>query len=144
MKIENIENVEKLNKRNYLAKVKTLLLLIFLLFISVPAQSQKMQDVVYLKNGSIIRGTIIEMIPDKTIKIESGDNLFVYNMEDIEKIVKEIDKKSSTNKKNFLTLNALGILFGQGLSLQYERRIGELSIQKTFEIAGGPTILLGT
>lgn len=51
---------------------------------------QQMQDVVYLKNGSIIRGEIIEQIPNQTIKIKTADgSVFVYSMSDIERIVKE-------------------------------------------------------
>ena len=53
------------------------------------AQDQK-QDVVYLKNGSIIRGYIIEQIPNQTIKIKTSDgSVFVYSMNDVEKITKE-------------------------------------------------------
>jgi hypothetical protein len=29
--------------------------------------NKKMEDVVYLKNGAIIRGVIIEQVPDKTL-----------------------------------------------------------------------------
>ncbi len=53
------------------------------------AQSSK-QDVLYLKNGSIIRGTIIEFIPDKTVKIQTADSsLFVFSSLEVEKIQKE-------------------------------------------------------
>ena len=48
----------------------------FLMFaaISIIAIAQQnYQDVVYLKNGSIIRGVIIEQIPNKSIKIETSD-----------------------------------------------------------------------
>lgn len=49
-----------------------------------------MQDVVYLNNGSIIRGTIIEQVPNKTLKIKTSDgSVFVYDIADIEKIAKE-------------------------------------------------------
>ena len=48
------------------------------------------EDVVYLKNGGIIRGQIIEQIPNQSLKIETvGRNVFVYKFEEIEKIVKE-------------------------------------------------------
>ena len=47
-------------------------------------------DVVQLKNGSIIKGTIIEQVPDSQIKIKTKDeNIFVYKMDEIEKITKE-------------------------------------------------------
>lgn len=43
---------------------------------SINAQTNY-EDVVYLKNGSIIHGIIVEQIPNESIKIESGPNTFV-------------------------------------------------------------------
>jgi len=52
--------------------------------------SGELQDVVYLKNGSIIRGLIIEQVPNVSIKIQTSDgSVFFYKMEEIEKITKE-------------------------------------------------------
>ena len=49
------------------------------------------KDVVYLKNGSVIKGTITEQIINVSIKIETGDgSIFFYKMEEIEKVAKEI------------------------------------------------------
>ena len=54
------------------------------------------QDVVYLKNGSVIRGIIIEQVPNKSLKIETADrSVFVYQMDEIEKLVKEPSKSNS-------------------------------------------------
>ena len=64
---------------------------LFILFLHSDAISQnaKLQDVVYLKNGSIIHGTIIEEVPNKSVKIETRDgDIFVYQMDEIEKITK--------------------------------------------------------
>ncbi|MDR0872863.1 MAG: hypothetical protein LBN27_05265 [Prevotellaceae bacterium] len=74
--------------------IKKSIVLISMLFIFVSAFSQNIyQDVVYLKNGSIIRGMIIEQIPSQSLKIETADsNLFVFQMNEIEKITKEITK----------------------------------------------------
>lgn len=62
------------------------------------------QDVVYLKNGSVIRGIIIEQVPNKSIKIETSErNIFVFQMDEIEKITKEpVAKKSNLHSKNSL------------------------------------------
>jgi len=67
--------------------MKKHLALVLLVFISVIAFGQSnYQDVVYLKNGSIIRGIVIEQIPNKSIKIETSDkSVFVYQMDEIEK-----------------------------------------------------------
>ena len=62
--------------------------LLFLL--STIGFSQQYEDVVYLKDGSVIRGLIVEQIPNKSIKIKSGKNLFVYQIDEIEKLTKEI------------------------------------------------------
>ncbi|RLD34094.1 MAG: hypothetical protein DRJ15_00545 [Bacteroidetes bacterium] len=70
---------------------KSIVLILSLLF-TLLAYSQEIQyeDVVYLKNGSIIHGMIIEQIPNQTIKIKTADgNLFVFEYTQIEKITKE-------------------------------------------------------
>ncbi|MGB1206954.1 MAG: hypothetical protein ACPG5B_15015 [Chitinophagales bacterium] len=49
-----------------------------------------MADVVYLKNGSIIKGNIIELLPSKSVKIELLDgSIFVFEMETVVKIAEE-------------------------------------------------------
>lgn len=78
-------------------------LLIFLLIgISSICSSQKnFIDVVYLKNGSIIHGTIIEQIMNVSIKIETADkNVFVYKYDEIEKINKEEQLQNTYNAIN--------------------------------------------
>lgn len=52
--------------------------------------AQGLQEVVYLKNGSVIRGTIIEQVPNESLKIETNDgSIFAYKMSEVEKITKE-------------------------------------------------------
>jgi len=72
--------------------MKNLFLLITALLLTFAVYSQNVQyeDVVYLKNGSIIHGMIIEQIPNKTLKIKTADrNIFVFEFDQIEKITKE-------------------------------------------------------
>ena len=67
-------------------------LIIILIFVSVNIgiSQNNYQDVVYLKNGSIIRGIIIEQIPNQSLKIETKDrNVFVFKFDEIEKLTKE-------------------------------------------------------
>lgn len=67
-------------------------IVIISLLVSLLAFSQEAQyeDVVYLKNGSVIRGMIIEQIPNQNITIQTADrNLFVFEVDQIEKITKE-------------------------------------------------------
>ncbi len=54
-----------------------------------PAETA-LEDVVYLKNGTVIRGKIMEQTPNVSIKIQTADgNIFVYKMEEITKISRE-------------------------------------------------------
>lgn len=96
-------------------------------------QTTNWEEVVYLKNGSVIRGTIIEQVPNKTIKIQTKDrNIFVYNMDEVEKIAKEeikqeteatksSDKKfdnASVKESGFSNITEIGGIFGVGNSVQ--------------------------
>lgn len=64
------------------------------------AQNANLQDVVYLKNGSIIKGTIIEQVPNESLKIETRDgNVFVYKITEISKITKEANNQTSTQRQ---------------------------------------------
>lgn len=65
-------------------------------------------ETIYLKNGSIIKGEIIEEIPGKSLKIQTRDgNIFVYTMDEVEKIAKETDGnyKNSDNRNNYRGFN---------------------------------------
>ncbi len=45
------------------------------------------RDDVYLKNGNIIRGNVVELIPDSIVKIETDDqSLFVFRMSEVDVI----------------------------------------------------------
>lgn len=58
--------------------------------ISVLMAQSGTRDVVYFKNGSVIKGTILEMVLDKSIKIQTRDgSIFVYPMSEVERISKE-------------------------------------------------------
>ena len=64
------------------------------------ASAQQYQDVVYLKNGSIIRGVIVEQIPGDSLKIQTQDrSVFVFNMSEVVKIVKKPVTTPSVSKK---------------------------------------------
>jgi TM2 domain-containing membrane protein YozV len=72
--------------------MKTFLLFtLFVCFSFISLAQQRYEEVVYLKNGSIIRGTVIEQVPNVSLKIQTKDgNVFVYKMEEVEKITKEL------------------------------------------------------
>jgi len=69
---------------------KIYFLICILCFSAMSIQAQNLKDVVYLKNGGIIHGVIIEQIPNQSIKIKTNDgNLFFYNLTEVEKMEKE-------------------------------------------------------
>ena len=82
--------------------MKKLLLLVVMLIVSMSVFSRTSPETVYLKNGSISNGEIIEYQPDKQVKILTADNsVFVCNVVDIEKVTREpidvLDGKTSTS-----------------------------------------------
>lgn len=69
-----------------------------------------MRDVVHLKNGGITKGIIIEQIPNESIKVQTADgSIFVYKMDEIEKIEKEKvttpETKVATNQNSMPVQN---------------------------------------
>lgn len=74
---------------------KSLFSIILFLF-SIIIYSQNATETVYLKNGSIIKGIIIEQIPGESLKLMTKDkNVFVYNYDEVEKITKEVPRSYS-------------------------------------------------
>ncbi len=64
---------------------------LFLVLSMASLAQQNYDDVVYLKNGSVIRGVIIEQVPNVSLKLQTKDgNIFVYKMEEVERITKEL------------------------------------------------------
>lgn len=53
--------------------------------------AQQYQDVVYLKNGSVVRGVILEQIPGKSIKLATDNgSQFIFPIYEVEKMSKEL------------------------------------------------------
>ena len=78
---------------------RTILFLACLMGMTFAFAQSSLQDVVYLKNGSIIRGDIIEYTPNDTVKIMTTDgSVFVYDFAQVEKFAKE--QSISTINKN--------------------------------------------
>ena len=79
--------------------MKQIICLFVFLLCSFSAMAQSQQDVVYLKNGSVIRGSVIEQVPNASLKIKTADgSVFVYQMDEVDRITKEevkaLDKKA--------------------------------------------------
>jgi hypothetical protein len=77
-----------MKKKIFISTMAAVLILILNPFVT-KGQSNY-EDVVYLKNGGIMHGLIIEQVPNVSLKIQTADrNVFAYKIEEIEKITKE-------------------------------------------------------
>ena len=73
--------------------MKTIIKSLFTFMLALPFAAfaqQGLEDVIYLKDGSIYRGIIIETVPNQSYKIRSRDgNVFAVTVDEIEKLTKE-------------------------------------------------------
>jgi len=80
---------------------KIILLFVLLLSMGSLCMAQGSVDVLYLKDGSVIRGQVLEVIPEKTIKIRTYDgSVFVYSIDLVEKISVDDSITENTSKRS--------------------------------------------
>ena len=108
--------------------------------VTSPAFAQQMEDVVHLKNGGLVRGTIIEQIPGESLKIQTRDgNVFVYTMDEIAKMSKEpvmeMGRQIGVQKKNPWIAGGLSLLI-PGAGQAYNDQLGKGAIQLGAVIVG--------
>ncbi|MCQ2251180.1 MAG: hypothetical protein MJZ66_08725 [Bacteroidales bacterium] len=75
--------------------MKKILFLILTLLMCGAAMAQNLEDVIYLKSGGVVRGTLIEQVPSVKIKTASGD-LMTIQSDDIDHIAQEAKRNSGT------------------------------------------------
>ena len=64
--------------------------LALLLICATSLGAQEMEDVVYLKDGTVVRGVIIETVPNQSIRIRTSDgSVYVYTFNLIDRMTKE-------------------------------------------------------
>jgi hypothetical protein len=99
--------------------MKLLIKVLVLLFITISCYAQdSYQDVVYLKNGSIIRGTIVEQVSDKMIKIQIADeSILVYKIDEVDRIAREPIPANLLKNPNSGCLFKRAVTASVGLSL---------------------------
>ena len=90
-----------MNLTNLMLMKRIFLGLLFFLTATITCISQDYQDVVYLKNGNIIRGSIIELIPDDYLDIRTTNGrVRSIDMYDVERIVKERVRTESETRNS--------------------------------------------
>jgi hypothetical protein len=77
---------------------------VFILFlVNVALGQTDQEDVIYLKNGGVMRGKIQELQPEKVVKIEIiGGNIMVFPMNEVERISKEDKYLQGRGQRNYL------------------------------------------
>ena len=90
--------------------MKSLFVTGLLSFISVfSLLAQDYQEVICLKNGSVIRGTVIEQQPNVLLKVKTADgSIFIYPMNEVEKITKEEAINRESEKSNRIRTDVKG------------------------------------
>jgi hypothetical protein len=85
-----------------------------------------LEDAIYLKNGKVFRGLIIEQIPGKSIKIKIfGDEVHLFYVDEIEKITKEPITK---NKVSLDDDDVIKPKFSNCTELLYSDGVGEVKL----------------
>lgn len=91
---------------------KHLVIVIMLIFIVFPLSAQKTKDVLYLKNGSMIYGKLLE-VTDSQYKIQTSDgSIFIYSLPEVEKFVNELPLFDGRKKSGLGFVLEAGILAG--------------------------------
>jgi len=91
----------------------TLFSLVLLFCLPAIAQPGK-HDVVYLKNGSVVKGKILLFDPEHSVKLKTkDDNVWVFEMNQVDSIARPI-KASATSpiKTGYYNLTEMGVLAG--------------------------------
>ncbi len=85
-------------------KLILLFTMLFPLLSAITFAQENMYTTIYLKNGSVVRGGIIENIPDSIVKLKTNDgNLWVFEYSEIMKFEETtIDKKQLYNRNSYI------------------------------------------
>jgi len=90
--------------------VLAILMLLFLVSISFARKGKK--DIIYLKNGSVINGEIISLLPSGQVKIRTKDNsLWVFESSQIDSISRT-GKVAGQIRSGYINTTEAGILAG--------------------------------
>jgi hypothetical protein len=122
------------------------LLLITLLFASNFAKAQKTQDVVFLENGSILRGEIQDFSDSSKVRLLTADgSIWVFDTSEVFKttVMPAYHSKQQLNpmKNGFYNTTDFGILFGQGT--YYSTQTASLNMVNGYQINPNFAVGLG-
>lgn len=71
--------------------MRNLILTFIFLCAGISLNAQDLPEIVYLKNGNLIRGRIVKLVPNETLEIKSGDGkIYVYRMNEVIRIERNL------------------------------------------------------
>ena len=116
--------------------MKKLFLSLVLVLTSIVMFAQgSYKEVVYLKNGSMIKGVILEQVPNESVKIQTSDgNIFVYPMSEVQKITKEQSEPEKPMTQSVSPMLTGGKMERDGRNLELNGR--ELSDEEVLTLVG--------
>jgi hypothetical protein len=91
---------------------RPLLILLVLLFGSAGSFAQRTKDVIYLKNGSIIYGKLLEISGEKYKMQTSDGSIFMFDSEEVDKFTKESPLYNGRKPGGFSFALEAGLLAG--------------------------------
>lgn len=120
----------------------SLFCMVFLLAGLAHGQSQ-VEDVVYLKSGSILRGEIIKRIEGEAIKIKAAGNVYVVRLEKLKKV--KTGKAANTSyvkKEGYTNRTGIDLLMGGGKPAVRVRMVNGYQFTPTFSAGLGAGFVL--
>jgi hypothetical protein len=123
--------------------MKKIIKFIFILLCSISFGQSKTMDVLFLKNGSIIKGSIIEMNPSSGVKIKTSDgSTFIYKMDEILKTGKEelVGTQTSQETSSVINQSELEKVFKDFL---VQKKINELNFIGVSKLNGVKKLIDG-
>jgi hypothetical protein len=91
---------------------KMTLFCILLIFLTLQSYSQKTKDVLYLKNGSMIYGTLMEISNDQYKLKGSDGSIFIYSSAEVDRYTKEVPSYAGRKKSGMTFALEAGLLVG--------------------------------
>ena len=94
--------------------MRILLLSLFLSTILTAStfSQEETQDIIYLENGSVVKGIIMELVPNVSVKIKLQDGIvYIYPMDEVRKIIR---KEAPRERKSPELAFVLSLIFPGG------------------------------
>ena len=113
-----------------------------LMWAATSVAASQLEDVVYLKDGTVVRGTIIDRNPGQLLRIRTADNrVSTYSAQQIYKVARQPIASSESRQRSPELAGCLSCIF-PGLGQFYNGQPGKGCLQLGMVSVGGAFALL--